>query len=88
MNYWTKGTAVVLATYGAASYFMRQYLEILAKSGQDYFLMFYREDYCPEQFKEMHQFLYMDNDLSVIFPDGHKYHVDNYRVVSSKSASL
>ena len=88
VNYWSKGTAVVLATFGAASYFMRQYLEILAKSGQDYFLMFYREDYCPEQFKDMHQFLYMDNDLSVIFPDGHIYHVDNYRVVSSKSASL
>ena len=88
VNYWSKGTAVVLATFGAASYFMHQYLEILAKSGQDYFLMFYREDYCPEQFKDMHQFIYRDNALSVIFPDGYIYPIDNYRIVCSNALSI
>lgn len=84
VNYWSKGTAVVLATFGAASYFMHQYLDILAKSGQDYFLMFYREDYCPEQFKDMHQFIYRGNALSVIFPSGHINLIDNYRIVCSQ----
>ena len=83
VNYWSKGSAVVLATFGAASYFMHQYLEILANSGQEYFLMFYLEDYCPEQFKSMHQFIYRDNALPVIFPEGHIYPIDKYRIVSS-----
>lgn len=87
INYWSKGSSVVLATFGAASYFMHQYLEILAKSGQDYFLMFYKEDYCPVQFKDMHQFIYRDNALSVIFPKGYIQSIDNYRIVSSKAMS-
>ena len=84
VNYWSKGSAVVLATFGAASYFMHQYLEILAKSGQDYFLMFYKENYCPEQFKDMHQFIYKDNSLQVIFPEGNFCAIDNYRIVTSQ----
>lgn len=88
VNYWSKGSAVVLATFGAASYFMPQYLEILAKSGQDYFLMFYRDGYCPEPFTDMHQFIYRDNALLVIFPNGHIYPLDNYRIVSSESIPL
>lgn len=88
VNYWSKGSAVVLATFGAASYFMPQYLEILAKSSQDYFLMFYKEDYCPDQFKGMHQFIYSDNALPVIFPDGCIYPLDNYRIVCSKKLSI
>ncbi len=88
VNYWSKGSAVVLATFGAASYFMPQYLEILAKSGQDYFLMFYRDGYCPEPFTDMHHFIYRDNALPVIFPNGHIYPLDNYRLVSSESIPL
>ncbi len=83
VNYWSMGTAVILATFGAASYFMHQYLEILAKSGQDYFLMFYCENYCPEQFKNMHQFNYSEKDLKIIFPMGYNSMIDNYWVTSS-----
>ncbi len=84
VNYWSKGTDVVLATFGAASYFMRQYLEILAKSGQDYFLMFYNENYCPEEFKEMHHFNYTDLELAGIFTDSEIIKINSYRIISSK----
>ena len=84
VNYWSKGSAVVLATFGAPSYFMRQYLEILAKSGQDYFLMFYSEGYCPEEFKSMHHFDYSDNELGSIFSNGYIEHANEYRVITSK----
>lgn len=83
VNYWIKGDAVVLATFGAASYFMRPYLEILANSGKDYFLMFYKEDYCPESFKSMHHFIYTESDIKTIFPKGYIYHLDNYCLLSS-----
>ena len=62
INYWKQGTAVVHATFGAASYFMQPYLKILAESGVDYFLMFYREKYCPEDFRQMHHFEYKKKD--------------------------
>ena len=85
VNYWKQGTAVVLATFGAASYFMPPYLKILAESGLDYFLMFYREGFCPEQFKDMHHFIYGVCDLSVNFPKGYIHPVDNYQIVTSQA---
>lgn len=85
VNYWKQGTAVVLATFGAASYFMQPYLKILAESGVDYFLMFYREGYCPEQFKDMHHFIYGVYDLSANFPKGYIHPVDNYQIVTSQA---
>lgn len=83
INYWSKGAAVVLATFGAASYFMPQYLKILAQSGQDYFLMFYRKGYCPEQFKDMHQFNYTESDIRTFFSKGYLYEAGYYWIVSS-----
>lgn len=83
VNYWSMGNAVVLATFGAASYFMPQYLEILAKSDQDYFLMFYIKGYCPEQFKDMHQFNYAESDIRTIFSKGNLFQTGSYWVVSS-----
>lgn len=83
VNYWKQGTAVVLATFGAASYFMQPYLKILAESGVDYFLMFYREGYCPERFKYMHHFNYQNQFLIEQFPNAHFLLVGNYRIVSS-----
>ena len=83
VNYWKQGTAVVLATFGAASYFMRPYLKILAESGVDYFLMFYRERYRPEQFKDMHHFEYTDSQLQVFFSEASHFEVSQYRIYSS-----
>jgi SAM-dependent methyltransferase len=84
VNYWSKGDAVVLATYGAASYFMHQYLEILGKSGQDFFLMFYKDKYCPQVFQDMHHFSYSDDYLRSAFPNSNIMPLDAYRIVSSK----
>jgi hypothetical protein len=84
VNYWSKGDAVVLATYGAASYFMHQYLEILGKSGQDFFLMFYKDNYCPQVFQDMHHFSYSDDYLRSAFPNSNIMPLDTYRIVSSK----
>lgn len=84
VNYWTKGEAVVLATFGAASYFMHQYLKILSQSDKDYFLMFYKEGYCPQEYAQMHHFNYTDEFLQSIFPHGFMSLIDNYRVVTSK----
>lgn len=83
IDFWGKPSTVLLATFGAASYFMRQYLEILANKGQDYFLMFYKEDYCPEQFKGMHHFNYTDNDLQSMFPNIYIIRHEDYRIVTS-----
>ena len=81
VNYWKQGTAVVLATFGAASYFMQPYLKILAESGVDYFLMFYREEYCPDAFQQMHHFEYEKHFLELQFQDAHSLWVDNYRII-------
>ena len=88
VNYWSKGDAVVLATLGAASYFMHQYLKILSQSGVDYFLMFYKEGYCPKQFIQMHHFNYSDKFLLSLFPNGFMSLIDNYRVLTSKQLPL
>ncbi len=85
VNYWKQGTAVVLATFGAASYFMKPYLKILAGSGVDYFLMFYREGYCPQAFKQMHHFNYSDYLLTDILPNGYICTLGNYRLLCSKA---
>ena len=84
VNYWSKGRLVVLATFGASSYFMEQYLRILVQSGQNYFLMFYKEGYCPVCFREMHHFDYSDEALRSIFPNANIALIDNYMILSSK----
>ena len=90
VNYWTKGNNIVLATFGAASFFMKPYLKILADSGQDFFLMFYKEGYCPESFKDMHHFNYTDSELKEIFPKGFHYSnlAKNNRIVISRKYVL
>lgn len=88
VNYWKQGTAVVLATFGAASYFMYPYLKILAGSGLDYFLMFYKEGYCPEVFQQMHHFIYTEKILQGVFPAAKISALSNYYILSSKLVVL
>ena len=83
VNYWSKSNAVILATFGAASYFMQPYLKILAESGLDYFLMFYKEGYCPGEFQQMHHFNYQNYSLVELFPDAFFLPISNYRIASS-----
>ena len=61
-----------------------QYLEILGKSGQDFFLMFYKDNYCPQVFQDMHHFSYSDDYLRSAFPNSNIMPLDTYRIVSSK----
>ena len=84
VNYWSKSNAVILATFGAASYFMEPYLKILAGSRLDYFLMFYREGYCPEVFLQMHHFNYTEKQLQEIFREASIKSIGNYRIYLSK----
>ena len=84
VNYWSKSNAVILATFGAASYFMQPYLKILSENGHDYFLMFYREEYCPEEFQQLHHFNYTEKQLQEIFPAAIIMAIDNYCILSSK----
>ncbi|MBR1414729.1 MAG: hypothetical protein IJ570_02565 [Prevotella sp.] len=88
VNYWSKGELVLLATFGSASYFMSQYLKILAQSEIDYFLMFYKEDYCPAEYISMHHFDYTDENLQTLFPKAFHFEIDNYRVLSSKELAV
>lgn len=82
---WQKDTYVIIALFGAASYFMRQYLQILEGSGHDFFLMFYREGFVPEAFKTMHHFEYTQLDLEEMFPHTHFYPTKDYRIVSTRT---
>ena len=50
--------ALLIALFGAASYIMKPYLEMIPVSNRKYFLMFYKEGFVPESLKEMHHFNY------------------------------
>lgn len=84
VNYWSKTDAVILATFGAASYFMKPYLKILAESGRDYYIMFYREGFCLKEFKQMHHFNYTYKELNELFPKAYFQEWLDYYIVSTK----
>lgn len=81
---WLSANSVIIALFGAASYFMHQYLEKLGESGLDYCLMFYREDFDPAEFNEMHHFKYDTIQLRRIFPNCNIYNHKNYITISNK----
>ena len=83
INAWKGKEAVVVATFGAASYIMKPYLQILATHNRHYFLMFYKEDFCPESFKEMHHFHYSHQELEEIFPKARIYAFKKYLCVEA-----
>ena len=68
VNYWSNGDYLVLATFGAASYFMEPYLKILDKSGKDYIIMFFQEGKCPKEYEDTHYFHYSPDDIHSIMP--------------------
>lgn len=84
INKWLAANSVIIALFGAASYFMHQYLEKLGESGLDYCLMFYREDFDPNEFREMHHFKYDRIQLRRTFPNCNIYNHKNYITISSK----
>lgn len=80
---WRASDSVVVALFGTASYLMGQYLKLLKESGKDYFLMFYKYGYCPEQFASMHHFSYTKEGLERSF-GLEVVEFGNYYIVSSK----
>ena len=84
INRWLSADSVVISLFGTASYFMHQYLEKLGESGLDYCLMFYREDFEPEEFKEMHHFKYDRVQLKAMFSGCNIYNHQKYITISSK----
>lgn len=81
---WKKFTGLFVATFGSASYVMSQYLKMIPDTAGSYFLMFYRDDFVPEQFKDMHHFRYSLDDLKNFFPCSYISPTKEYYVVSSK----
>lgn len=77
--------SVVVALFGTASYFMPQYLRKLGESGLDYCLMFYKDDYTPAEFEEMHHFTYDRMQLKSMFPNCNIYNHKNFLTISSKN---
>lgn len=84
INKWLAADSVVIALFGTASYFMSQYLKKLNESGLDYCLMFYREDYSPEEYSEMHHFKYTKSELKGMFPKSNLYNHDRFYTLSSR----
>lgn len=84
INKWLAADSVVISLFGTASYFMHQYLEKLGESGLDYCLMFYREDFNPDEFRDMHYFKYDRVQLKSMFPGCNLYNHQKYITISSK----
>ncbi len=74
-NLWHNTDEVIVATFGAPNYVMRRYLCMLADNHRNIYLMFYKPDYCPLQFKDMHTNSYSEQELKEIFPD---YEINEY----------
>ena len=81
---WLSADSVVIALWGAPSYFMEQYLKKLNESLLDYCLMFYQDGYTPEPFKEMHHFGYNLKKIKSLFPMANVYKGQHYITISSK----
>jgi hypothetical protein len=81
---WLSADSVVIALFGTASYLMHQYLRKLNESGLDYCMTFYREDYSPEEFKDMHHFPYSKSEIRSMFPKANLYNHEKFITVSSK----
>lgn len=81
---WLSADSVIIALFGTASYIMPQYLRKLGESGLDYCLMFYREEYTPEEYKDMHHFTYDRVQLRSMFPNCNIYNHKNFITISNK----
>lgn len=85
---WKTSQNTIIALFGSASYIMGQYLKILKESPNDYFLMFYKKGYCPENLKEMHHFDYSKEALAYSFNSAYVMEFGNYYIVSSKDVKI
>lgn len=80
---WRSEDSVVVALFGTASYFMKEYLRMLSDSGRDYFLMFFN-DFMPDCYRGTHIFDYKKDDIISLFPNCVLYNHEKYIIISSK----
>lgn len=85
---WLNWDGVIVGTFGSPSYCMWQYLSMLEKNGKEYFLMFYKTDFTPAPFGQMHHFNYTVTELQVMFSRGFFYPTENYIIVTSRPIDL
>jgi hypothetical protein len=81
---WLAWEGLIVCTFGTASYLMEPYLKMIPNSKADYFLMFYKEGFCPEPFRFLHHFTYSAEQLRAMFPQAYINPTKDYYVVSSK----
>jgi hypothetical protein len=79
---------ILLALFGSASYIMKPYIEKVSNSGNKFFLMFYKEWYVPEPFKDMHHFNYSSQYLANIFKNAHIIQTNYYYIICSEEINL
>ena len=84
VRYWSQGNPFIMAIFGTASYIMRPYLELLDKSGKKYFIMFYKEGYCPKEYEGTHYFRYSLDDIHKMLPSAEVLPYNNYYIASNK----
>lgn len=85
---WREFNGVIIALFGTASYIMAPYFRILDDSGVDYFLMFYKEGYCPEALKDMHHLNYTKDVLEMGLKRAKITEYGNYYIASTKEFEI
>jgi len=81
---WTKSNDVIVGLFGSPSYVMPRYLNMLNDWNKTYFLMFYKEGYIPEQFKDTHTFGLKRYELCNMFYRGKVIDYNNYYIVTNE----
>lgn len=80
---WTKDNAVIVGLFGAPSYVMPRYLNMLDDWHKTYFLMFYKDGFIPAQFKDMHTFGMKRYEIASMFYRGKIVDYDNYVIATN-----
>lgn len=81
---WKFGNAIIIGTFGAASYLKESSLKLLKDSGKDYFIMFYNEDDYPNSNEPGNYYHYSINDIKPLLPSSQILPFCNYYIVSNK----
>lgn len=85
---WRIYDGVIIALFGSASYLMPAYLRLLDDSDRDYFLMFYKEGYVPDELTGMHHFVTSKEVLMLSFLRAKIQEYGNYYIVSTKDFKI
>lgn len=79
---------LLIALFGSASYIMPSYLEMIPTTRKKYLLMFYRDEYVPEELSIMHHFKHSERYLVDIFRGAFICKIKNYIIVTSEKINV